>query len=373
MVHFFSKYTAEGIVEKNKNLIPDDMFQLLASSDIAFIKTLTSYSIDLPNKSANSKKARTINAQFRDQLAVLMTTITSTKTHYVRCIKSNDMNQQDCLERQRLVEQLKCAGVMEAVRISRSGYPYRMSFVDFYSRYRLLIRAYGDALLSPSLPLRVEITNPELPQLCRQLFRALQDSLFGTNSSSNNNGFNYRDATLIQMGRTKVFLRKEPYDVLEAAREHQLSHAARKMLSMFRGYQAKRAFTTYRSSARTIQRAFKTFQLNKFIKSRIFKKVDSLRRRRLEEEQREQERMLREKRDLERRRLEAEEAERQRMAAEEKAAMVNEGMSEQERQQEAKRREFEMKVKMYIENIKNREWERRLADLQSKGVQVSLQ
>lgn len=359
-------------MERNKNFIPEDMFQLLQSSNIPFVSQLTSYSNDVTVKSdGKSKKPRTINSQFRDQLTYLMNSINATKTHYVRCIKSNDLNQRESLDRRRLVEQLKCAGVMEAVRISRSGYPYRMLHSDFYLRYRPLLTAYGDTSENDSLPWRIDCTksSAELPLLCRRLIRALQGGLIGTSQSSK-----YRNYVgMMQIGRTKVFIRKDAYDVLESTRGHQLFEAVRKIQSMFRGYKTKKHYSAYVTSARLVQRAYKTFRLNKTIRSRILKRADSARRQRLADEQAEQERMVRERKELERKRLEAEEAERARIAAEEAEARRCEGMSERERAKELERKAFEMKVKMYIENIKNKERERRLAELQSKGVQLSLQ
>ena len=341
------------------------MHQLLYSSTIPFVFQLTNYTSDIASKTNSFKRPRTISSQFRDQLSNLIGTINSSKTHYVRCIKSNDMNQRDCLERKRLVEQLKCAGVMEAVRISRSGYPYRMLHPDFYARYRLLLT--GDDEITESLPLRVDPNNQDMPQLCRRLFKALVEHLprSGSSEMSKDN--------VMQLGRTKVFLRKGSYDMLEMARGNQLHRAARKIQSVYRGHLAKRGFSAYRYSTRRIQRAYKAFRFNKMLNSRVFKRADSERRRRLAEEQKEQERVNRAKKELERKRLEMEEAERQRLVAEEREAMRFNSLSDSEKQQEAKRRDFEAKVRIYIENIKNKEKERRMMELQSRGVQLSLQ
>ena len=47
----------------------------------------------------------------------------------------------------RITEQLRYGGVLEAVRVARSGYPVRLIHSEFYARYRCLA-----ASLPPSLP-----------------------------------------------------------------------------------------------------------------------------------------------------------------------------------------------------------------------------
>ena len=74
--------------------------------------------------------------QFKDQLNSLMMKINATKPHYIRTIKPNDEHKPDVINKIRTTEQLSCGGVLEAVKVARSGFPYRMTHEDFYSRFR---------------------------------------------------------------------------------------------------------------------------------------------------------------------------------------------------------------------------------------------
>lgn len=49
-----------------------------------------------------------------------------TRPHYIRCIKPNDNAEPDEVSRVRVMEQLRYGGVLEAVRVARSGYPVRL-------------------------------------------------------------------------------------------------------------------------------------------------------------------------------------------------------------------------------------------------------
>ena len=46
--------------------------------------------------------------------------------HYVRCIKPNTVNKPALFDMAHSAHQLRCAGVLEAVRISRMAYPNRL-------------------------------------------------------------------------------------------------------------------------------------------------------------------------------------------------------------------------------------------------------
>ncbi|CAN0233498.1 unnamed protein product, partial [Scytosiphon promiscuus] len=81
----------------------------------------------------------TVGTQFKDQLHNLMDMIRDTRPHYIRCIKPNDNAEPDEVSRVRVMEQLRYGGVLEAVRVARSGYPVRLPHKDFYTRYRCLI------------------------------------------------------------------------------------------------------------------------------------------------------------------------------------------------------------------------------------------
>ena len=77
--------------------------------------------------------------KFKSQLDTLMKEITTTQVQYVRCIKPNDENVSQIITRDRVLGQLRCGGVLEAVRVARAGFPIRMLHQVFLSRYYLLI------------------------------------------------------------------------------------------------------------------------------------------------------------------------------------------------------------------------------------------
>jgi len=58
----------------------------------------------------------------------------NTTPHFIRCIKPNTKQLPGIYDQDLVLQQLKCCGVLEVVRISRAGYPTRMTHQEFSKR-----------------------------------------------------------------------------------------------------------------------------------------------------------------------------------------------------------------------------------------------
>ncbi|RHY62498.1 hypothetical protein DYB30_001037 [Aphanomyces astaci] len=81
---------------------------------------------------------KTLGQQFKTSLSKLMDTIEATNVHYVRCIKPNAVKSPTDFNKPMVVAQLRSAGVIDAIRISRAGYPSRLSAKELATRYALM-------------------------------------------------------------------------------------------------------------------------------------------------------------------------------------------------------------------------------------------
>jgi myosin heavy subunit len=82
--------------------------------------------------------AETVTTKFKTQLHHLMVMISATEVQYVRCIKPNPNKSKSEFDRHMVVEQLRSAGMVEAIRIARSAYPNRLTYTEFLNRFRCL-------------------------------------------------------------------------------------------------------------------------------------------------------------------------------------------------------------------------------------------
>ena len=63
----------------------------------------------------------------------------------LRCLKPNSNNVGDEFNDPLIISQLRCGGVLEAVRVSRAGYPKRLPHEEFIKAYRFIAWGAGKA------------------------------------------------------------------------------------------------------------------------------------------------------------------------------------------------------------------------------------
>jgi myosin-5 len=91
-----------------------------------------------PPPRRGSIAADSVWTKFRGQLTNLMSNLEKTRTRYIRCIKPNQEKQPLVMEHASTIEQLRCAGVVAAVTISRSAFPNRLEHEVVLDRFKPL-------------------------------------------------------------------------------------------------------------------------------------------------------------------------------------------------------------------------------------------
>jgi myosin heavy subunit len=250
-------YTATTFVDKNKDELPKEASSLVLSSSNQFISNLfaaTGADAEPAEKAGKATQA-SVGSQFRQQLHDLMVKIYATAPHYVRCLKPNDENVSDNFHRIRTTEQLRYGGVLEAVRVARSGFPVRLVHADFYVRYR--------CLANPSSGANRFAKGLDNKALCELLLSDVYgvidySSIAGAQRKINDymhwRGKDVVEQESIQLGITKVFLRKHAHDVLESRRSRRISISARQLQSIFRSYRHKALFLLMKRAVLILQR-----------------------------------------------------------------------------------------------------------------------
>ena len=75
---------------------------------------------------------------FQSQLSQLVELLDDAHCSFVRCLKPNSEASPDAFHATQVAEQLRCAGVLEAVQVSRTGYPIRLPFDHFAAEFGVL-------------------------------------------------------------------------------------------------------------------------------------------------------------------------------------------------------------------------------------------
>ncbi|KAL6056612.1 myosin-5 isoform X3, variant 2 [Balamuthia mandrillaris] len=122
-------YDITGFLDKNRDTLQKDLLLLCEGSKNVFLNTL------YPAGEERKTSKVTLGAQFRKQLTELMEALNKTEPHYIRCIKPNDEKLPDRFNGFMSLQQLRYAGVFEAVRIRQTGFPFRYTHEKFLERY----------------------------------------------------------------------------------------------------------------------------------------------------------------------------------------------------------------------------------------------
>jgi myosin protein heavy chain len=149
LTHYAGKveYTTAGWLDKNKDPLNENVTRLLANSSFPYIAALFSDYTAVEEQSASPtarggimKKGafRTVAQRHKEQLSSLMNQLYTTEPHFVRCIIPNEEKKPRKLDINQALEQLRCNGVLEGIRICRAGFPNRVVFAEFRQRYELL-------------------------------------------------------------------------------------------------------------------------------------------------------------------------------------------------------------------------------------------
>ncbi|XP_072471842.1 LOW QUALITY PROTEIN: unconventional myosin-VIIb [Notamacropus eugenii] len=250
IVHFAGlvHYQAEGFLEKNRDVLSADIIKLVYSSQNKFLNQIfqlepsqiklrqgtirLARSTDLLSKNADAtKRPSTLASQFKQSLDQLMKILNNCQPHFIRCIKPNEFKKPMLFDRQLCIQQLHYSGMLETVKIRKSGYSIRYTFEDFFQRYKILLPG---------------ATRVELQDKPRQATLRISENWVGKDENW-------------KMGKTKIFLKDYQDIQLEVQRSQVLNKNAVIVQKAIRGYKYRKEFLSQKRAAVTLQAAWRGY------------------------------------------------------------------------------------------------------------------
>uniref|UniRef100_A0A4W6D387 Myosin VC n=1 Tax=Lates calcarifer TaxID=8187 RepID=A0A4W6D387_LATCA len=238
--HFADKveYQCKGFLEKNRDALYEELVDIMRASKFPFLASFFQEEEQMSLYFAFSLSHELCGQmQFRSSLSLLMETLNATTPHYVRCIKPNDEKLPFEYDSSRVVQQLRACGVLETIRISAQSYPSRWTYIEFYSRYSILM-LYQEADLN------------DKKQTCKIVLQRL-----------------IQDPNQYKFGRTKIFFRAGQVAYLEKLRLDRLRGACIIIQKHVRGWSQRRKYLRMREAAIILQqyiRGKRTVRLEAF-------------------------------------------------------------------------------------------------------------
>jgi myosin-5 len=254
-------YDANCFVTKNMDNLPSDLLDCAYKSTNDIVsKELDNDAMMNPSRAPSSPRkgptspnkakptlkragssliAATVWTKFRNQLTSLMTSLNDTRSRYIRCIKPNKEKKPLIVQHLSTVEQLRCAGVVAAVTISRSAFPNRLEHEIVVMRFKSLSKKgqHRDAPKRDDGEARNDMQQ-DVENLLSFALKRLE--------------VEKEDGTVVRafvIGKTRAYFRAGALEHLEAERLNGLSTWAIELQRIGRGFTKRSQYLKMRHAA----------------------------------------------------------------------------------------------------------------------------
>ncbi|KAI3702898.1 hypothetical protein L6452_28651 [Arctium lappa] len=170
------RYETTGFLEKNRDLLQSDNIRFILSCCNNF------------GSSESDSAKQSVGTKFKGQLFKMIQQLENSKPHFIRCIRPNAKQLPGMYEKDIVLQQIRCGGVLEMVRISKSRYPTCMTHQEFANKF--------GCLLSKNTPCQDPLS---VSLAILQQYHVLPE--------------------MYQLGYTKLYFRAEQVGVLEKLRQ----------------------------------------------------------------------------------------------------------------------------------------------------------
>ncbi|KAL6079610.1 Myosin-1 [Balamuthia mandrillaris] len=153
-------YDVAGFPFKNKDTLFQGLVLCMQESQNPFIHML------FPEDVSDDKRAPpTAGLQIRNSANYLMERLSQCCPHYIRCIKPNDKKVAMSFNSSRVEHQVKYLGLLENVKVKRSGYAYRHFKDVFLRRYGVICTKNDQEPQPSSIPEFVQWVGGHIPEI----------------------------------------------------------------------------------------------------------------------------------------------------------------------------------------------------------------
>merc|ERR1719391_1155597 len=246
VVHYAAtvSYNLTGWLFKNKDPLNDTVVEMLKNGSNALMVRIFE---DHPGQPTEVKKdaggggrkkggGKTVSSFYKGQLDDLMKTLYATDPSFIRCVVPNTHKKPGMVEPGLVMHQYQCNGVLAGIAICRKGFPNKMLYPEFKTRYnilaaKLVAKAKNDKAAAGAVL--------DMIKLDKEKFR---------------------------LGHTKVFFRAGILGYMEEVREDKIGSVLSWLQAGARGKASRMAFKKLQDQKLALyctQRAIRNFMMSK--------------------------------------------------------------------------------------------------------------
>jgi len=235
-------YDADHFVERNTDHLPTTLVSTLSKASNEILKGAHTLVLKEKNAPRGSQQKKTVLDKFRMELRDLISSIEETETRYIRCIKPNEPLIPEKVDHNTILRQLKCAGLVTAIDLSRESFPSKIPFELADERFTCLLDLTSRQILK-ELPL-----HDRIQFMMSQVFAPVLEV--------------YRncDFTLpYACGKTRVYFRAGALELLESMRRDYYEARALMVQKTARSFLAKRQYERFQIGLVRLQAKSRAF------------------------------------------------------------------------------------------------------------------
>merc|ERR1711899_419109 len=151
VIHYAAtvSYNLTAWLEKNKDPLNDTIIELFKNGSNPLLVNIF---YDHPGQPTEVKKdaggggkkkggGKTVTSFYKGQLDDLMKTLYATDPSFIRCVVPNTHKQPGVVDSGLVMHQYQCNGVLAGIAICRKGFPNKVPYPEFKTRYNILAAA----------------------------------------------------------------------------------------------------------------------------------------------------------------------------------------------------------------------------------------
>jgi chromosome segregation ATPase len=150
LIHHYAgvvNYDAKDFLAKNMDSAHPDTITLFESSQSAVVQAVLTLveggnKAEVMDNKNKGQKFRSTSYVFNDQLQSLMVTLGQTTPYFVRCIKPNPGKTPKNFDDHYVRPQLRCGGLVEALKIIKCGFPTRCSYKRIHDLFGSIMKDF---------------------------------------------------------------------------------------------------------------------------------------------------------------------------------------------------------------------------------------
>jgi len=161
--HFADDVTYDGtnFLMKNMEAVHPDTAKMLQESKIELVKQVA------VDQGSTKKKAKlSVTGTFNRGIKTLMKNLKATEPFFVRCVNPNMQKSATIWSEEVVEHQLRCGGLVEALKVLKLGYPTRVPYSTLYEKYHgsvtnPLIKNMGPESFSTALLIAFDVSEED--------------------------------------------------------------------------------------------------------------------------------------------------------------------------------------------------------------------